>query len=313
MSSMKGLNKQGPRRASGIVALVGACVFLVHLRASIVDFTSFGPLAGSTARKFRRGGVVGSVATAAVATETLQEAAKAKLLDFLDDDAVAQEVLLPEGKPTRGRVDEMIVMLERQNPEKEPAFSELLDGTWKVKYSGSYAPGLLSSPTRELALFLYGGGFSMGNALSSFAQGFWGQSLGLKLGSKTVRIEGGRDVAAKAELVINGQTQTLSYEAELIPLSAQRISEEVMSVDLPPPLGMQNAPFELRRSILITYLDEQVLVVRDESGVAEVLVRQSPFAAPAASTFTSKPAPVEYTGDIGLSEAGEDPMISDAS
>lgn len=68
----------------------------------------------------------------------------------------------------------------RMNSNDEPVYSPELDGTWMVKpcprwyvrcrvpcwrclvgslkqprYAGSYAPGLLSSPTRELALFLY--------------------------------------------------------------------------------------------------------------------------------------------------------------
>merc|ERR1719480_532952 len=151
-------------------------------------------------------------------------------MDFISDATIAQEVMRPEGKPIRGQLDEMITVLERSNPCDEPSYSEMLDGTWNVKYSGSYAPGLLSSPTRELALFLYGGGFSLGSALSSFVEGFWGQQLGLKLGSKTVRIDAGQDVEATVELEVGGRQEVLSYSAELIPLSAQRFSEEIVSI-----------------------------------------------------------------------------------
>jgi len=214
--------------------------------------------------------------------------AKAKLLDLLADETVAKEVLKPEGKPTRGKVDEAIVELERLNAEAEPVYSQKLDGTWKVKYAGTYAPGLLSSPTRELALFLYGGGFSLGNALSSFAEGFWGQSLGLKVEGKKVQIKGGRDVEATADVEVFGRKETLTYSAELMPLSSSRISEEITSVTLPS-LGKQDLPTELRRSILVTFLDDDVLVVRDESGVPEVLVRhhEAEAAAPAAAAETT--------------------------
>mmetsp|Transcript_33254 Transcript_33254/g.95689 ORF Transcript_33254/g.95689 Transcript_33254/m.95689 type:complete len:329 (-) Transcript_33254:97-1083(-) len=211
--------------------------------------------------------------------------AKARLMDLLNDEAVAREVLRPEGKPTKGRVDEAIISLERMNMETEPVYSEKLDGTWTVKYSGSYAPGLLSSPTRELALFLYGGGFSLGNALSSFAAGPWGG--GAVVGGKTVKISGdGRIVKALLDLELAGFKQKLSYIAELMPLSGMRMSEEVLNVRLPEPLRDQILPFSLRRSILITYLDEDIMIVRDESGVPEVLERELVPVVPAVVTFS---------------------------
>mmetsp|Transcript_106558 Transcript_106558/g.206387 ORF Transcript_106558/g.206387 Transcript_106558/m.206387 type:complete len:315 (+) Transcript_106558:69-1013(+) len=199
--------------------------------------------------------------------------AKAAVLDLITDASVAREVLKPEGKPTRGRVDETILRLEQLNPTTEPAYSELIDGAWRVEYSGTYAPGVFSSPTRELALLLYAGGFSLGNALSSFANGFWGQSLGLQLGPKKVQISDGRDVTANVEVEVSGQKQSLSYKADLFPLSSVRLSEEVLSVDLPEPLGKQEPPLELRRTVLVTFLDKDMMVVRDESGVPEVLIR----------------------------------------
>jgi hypothetical protein len=206
--------------------------------------------------------------------ESLRVNAKAKLLDLLDDEFLAQDVLKAEGKSMRGRLDEAILELERTSPIEEPAYSELLDGTWKVKYAGTYARGVLDSPTRELALFLYSGGFSPGNALTSLAEGFWGQSFGLKVGNKVVSIRGGRDVEASSEVEAFGQHTKLSYTAELFPLSKTRMSEEIVSAELPAPVGKQDAVVELRRNILITFLDEQLMVVRDESGVPDVLVRE---------------------------------------
>jgi len=232
-------------------------------------------------------------------------------MDLLSDETVGEEVLKLEGRPIRGQLDERINALERLNPCDEPAYSELLDGTWTVKYSGSYAPGLLSSPTRELALFLYGGGFSLGSALSSFAQGFWGQSLGIKLGAKTVTIRSGRDVDAKAEIEVGGQVQELSYTAELLPLSARRLNEEV--VTFASPLGSQDPPFEVRRSMLITYLDEEIMIVRDESGVPEVLSRESAPAATSPPAAGSAPATTAAESSEDLGDISEDPLSSDAS
>lgn len=215
-----------------------------------------------------------AVADGAAGAGPSAEEAKASLMDLLADSSLAEEVQKPEGKPVRGRVDEAILRLEALSPTAEPVYSEALDGTWNAMYTGSFAPGVVStSPTRELALFLYGGGFSLGNVLTTLAGGFWGQNLGIKEGKRSVRIEGGRDVEATAEIEVAGQKQALSYTAELMPLSAQRMSEEIISVQLPV-LGKQDAQIELRRSILITYLDDEVMVVRDENGVPEVLVKE---------------------------------------
>jgi len=210
----------------------------------------------------------------AATVEGLQVNAKARLLDLLDDEFLSQDVLRAEGKSMRGRLDEAILELERTNPTEEPAYSEMLDGTWNVKYVGTYAPGILDSPTRELALFLYSGGFSPGNALTSFAQGFWGQSFGLKVSNKVVRIRSGRDVEASSDVEVFGQQTKLSYKAEIFPLSSTRISEEIVSAELPVPVGKQDAVVELRRNIFITFLDEELMIVRDESGVPDVLLRE---------------------------------------
>lgn len=229
---------------------------------------------GSSVKRFASVERTAALALSASTVTDYAVDAKAKLLDLLADDVIASEVLKPEGKPTRGKVDEAIIQLERQNAEAEPVYSPKLDGAWKVKYTGTYAPGLLSSPTRELALFLYGGGFSLGNALSSFAGGFWGSTLGLKVTSKQVFVKSGRDVTSIAKVELFGVKETLKYSAELMPLSSVRMSEEIVSLELPT-VGKQDLPFELRRNILVTYLDEDVLVVRDESGVPEVLVRDT--------------------------------------
>eukprot|EP00445_Apocalathium_hangoei_P058938 CAMPEP_0204092996 /NCGR_PEP_ID=MMETSP0360-20130528/190198_1 /ASSEMBLY_ACC=CAM_ASM_000342 /TAXON_ID=268821 /ORGANISM="Scrippsiella Hangoei, Strain SHTV-5" /LENGTH=368 /DNA_ID=CAMNT_0051042287 /DNA_START=37 /DNA_END=1142 /DNA_ORIENTATION=+ len=242
--------------------------------------------------------------------------AKAALMELVKDGDTLEEVLRTEGKPTRGRINEAILKLERLSPTVDPVYSEMLDGTWNILYTGTFAPGLLSSPTRELALFLYGGGFSLGNALSSFAAGPWGggavvggktvstaaaSSLGNALssfaagpwgggavvGGKTVKISGdGRIVKALLDLELAGFKQKLSYSAELMPLSGMRMSEEVLNVRLPEPLGDQILPFSLRRSILITYLDEDIMIVRDESGVPEVLKRELVPVVPAVVTFS---------------------------
>lgn len=49
------------------------------------------------------------------------------------------------------------------NPTEDPTSSPLLNGVWALKYSGGYDnEWALNSPTRQIALFLYSGGYSPG-------------------------------------------------------------------------------------------------------------------------------------------------------
>jgi len=289
------------RRTGRAAPALAAAIALAWI-GTLVNFVVSAPT-GSHPRRLRN---FASQAAAVMDAEVSNsnpavQDAKERLMDLLEDSSLEEEVLRPEGKPMRGRVDEAIVRLERLNTNEEPVYSIDLDGSWNVKYAGSYAPGILSSPTRELALFLYGGGFSLGNALSSFAQGFWGQSLGVKLGSKQVQITGGRDVEASAQVEVAGRKETLTYKAELMPLSAARMSEEVTALKLPDPIGNQDLPLEIRRSILVTYLDKDMMIVRDESGVPEVLVKELSAVPPA--------APTEVVADSSNTSA--DPMTDE--
>lgn len=61
-------------------------------------------------------------------------------------------------KSQRIIVNELLYKLERTNPTDEAAASPLLNGVWELVYNGGYSDGLLASPTRQLALFLYAGG-----------------------------------------------------------------------------------------------------------------------------------------------------------
>lgn len=220
---------------------------------------------------------------AATASLTVTEA-KERLMSLLEEENPMREQV--------SRIGEAVKELERLNPTEEPVYSELLDGNWTVVYTGSYAEGLLSSPTRELALFLYGGGYSLGTALSSFANGFWGQAVRAKVTGKSVMIQGGRDVEAEATVELAGIAQKLGYKAEILAVSPWRLTEEVVGLDLPLPgpfsgLGSQEPPVSLRRNILVTYLDDEVMIVRDESGLPEVLKRQAVPAADAAMAMAA--------------------------
>ena len=72
---------------------------------------------------------------------------------------------------TRAAINEALLKLERVNPTDEPAYSPLLNGIWTLRYAGGYSNDwTLPSPTRQLALFLYSGGYSPGLFALSLAQ-----------------------------------------------------------------------------------------------------------------------------------------------
>ena len=71
----------------------------------------------------------------------------------------------------RADINEALLKLERMNPTDDPAFSPLLNGVWALRYAGGYSnEWALPSPTRQLALFLYSGGYSPGLFALSLAQ-----------------------------------------------------------------------------------------------------------------------------------------------
>ena len=71
----------------------------------------------------------------------------------------------------RADINEALLKLERMNPTDDPAVSPLLNGGWTLRYAGGYSnEWALPSPTRQLALFLYSGGYSPGLFALSLAQ-----------------------------------------------------------------------------------------------------------------------------------------------
>lgn len=61
-----------------------------------------------------------------------------------------------------GEINELLLQLERDNPTEAAAQSTLLNGVWELQYAGSLAPGIIDSPTRELALSIYSSSYSAG-------------------------------------------------------------------------------------------------------------------------------------------------------
>jgi len=179
-------------------------------------------------------------------------------------------------KEVRSKITEALLKLEAMNPTPEPANSPLLNGVWSLKYAGGYdSEWALQSPTRQIALFLYSGGYSPGIFALSLASTLPSSfvetgDLEIAISREQPRIEASIDVK-----FLGGASNDVNVKARLETFSDVRLTEVYESatilgntVDLPEPV-------QYSRDLYITYLDEDILVVRDGSGVPEILARKS--------------------------------------
>ena len=174
----------------------------------------------------------------------------------------------------RETINEVILKLESLNPTKEPAKSSLVNGVWELRYAAGYSSEwTMASPTRQLALFLYSGGYSPGLFAISLANKLPAtivdvQDLEISISREQPRIQATVDVKS-----IFGDSK-VEVKAKLEVESDVRLRETYESTSV---LGRTvEFPELLRysRSLYVTYVDEDILIVRDGSGVPELLFRK---------------------------------------
>lgn len=178
---------------------------------------------------------------------------------------------------TRAAINEALLRLEALNPTPDPAVSPLINGIWELKYAGGYTPEwALPSPTRDLALFLYSGGYSPGIFALTLAQ---------KLPTALVEISGDLEIAisrsqprVEASIgvkLLGGAESTVRVSAALEAESGIRLRETYeKAVVLDREVAIP-AQLQYKRQLFVTFVDDDLLVVRDGSGVPEVLVRKN--------------------------------------
>lgn len=165
--------------------------------------------------------------------------------------------------PNRAVIGENLLALEASNPTATPASSPLLNGRWKFLYASGASPSL--------------------GALRTLMRGA-ARAPKSPSGAELVDVE-------DAYLTINSvqpratssvKVRVLSLESELKltstlePESAVRLVEtydgfESGTGNLRLPLG--STPRKYSRSLLVSYLDEELLVVRDAAGRPDILSR----------------------------------------
>merc|ERR1719389_239853 len=187
----------------------------------------------------------------------------------MDEGAIAKEALKAEiadglggTTPDKAVVGEILLALEAQNPTRSPATSALLNGKWKFLYASGASPGL-----KALMLLLRGA--SAAPKSPSGADLIDVQDTFLTIGTEQPR------GMAEVRVRLLSFENTIKLASRLEAESAVRLVEtydaaesDYLSLRLP-----FTSPVSYKRSLLISYLDDEMLVVRDSNGRPDVLMR----------------------------------------
>mmetsp|Transcript_20799 Transcript_20799/g.30974 ORF Transcript_20799/g.30974 Transcript_20799/m.30974 type:complete len:281 (+) Transcript_20799:90-932(+) len=201
---------------------------------------------------------------------TATETVVSSIMDYLPSSLASSGSITAQD---RASINEAILKLEALNPTEDPVYSPLINGVWTLRYAGGYSEPKIPSPTRDLALFLYAGGYSPGLFALSLAQKLPSQLV--EVGDLTISISRGQPrIEAKVDVtLLGGSEESVVVTARLAEDSGLRFTETYESaavlgqtVDIPEAL-------QYSRDLYVSYVDEDILVVRDGSGVPEILVR----------------------------------------
>jgi len=202
---------------------------------------------------------------------TASESVVSSIMDYLPSTLGSSGEISSED---RAAINEAILRLEALNPTEDPMYSSSINGVWTLRYAGGYSESKIPSPTRDLALFLYSGGYSPGLFALGLAQKLPAQFV--ELGDLEISISRSQPrIEAKIDAkLFGGAEETIEVKARLEVDSGVRFTETYESasvlgqtVDLPEAL-------QYSRDLYVSYVDDDILVVRDGAGVPEILVRK---------------------------------------
>lgn len=202
---------------------------------------------------------------------TASESVVSSIMDFLPSSLASSGEITAED---RAAINEAVLKLEALNPTEDPVYGNLINGVWTLRYAGGYTESKIPSPTRDLALFLYSGGYSPGLFALTLAQKLPAQLV--ELGDLEISISRSQPrIEAKIDVTLfGGSEETIEVKARLDVDSGLRFTETYESasvlgqtVDIPDAL-------QYSRDLYVSYVDEDILVVRDGAGIPEILVRK---------------------------------------
>lgn len=223
------------------------------------------------------------------AKEMERTAAKEALLLAIKD-AGGENVLsaMTTSETARIDVNERIVSLERLNPTPRPTTSPLLEGLWQFKWIGARSPGQFAARVllqrfpsaiatlSELNILILDGSAKATASIKVFNTIASSVTLTSKL-----TVEG--PLRLKEEYV-EGLLSSPTIQEGAVPTQVQNAYEQLLNAiqrlpDVVKETFSNGVKIPLARTferqLLISYLDDEILVVRDGLGVPEVLLRVS--------------------------------------
>ena len=156
----------------------------------------------------------------------------------------------------RSDINESILALEKSNPTTDPCYSKKLNGVWKLAISAFGSPGLI--------------GYQVLKAIPSNTL-ISSSDLTITINSIAPRVEAKGDVK-----VVNSITVDFAVASDLIVKSGSRMTEtyvtgKIGQIEIP----LSSLPSSvISRDLIVTYLDDDLLIVRDSFGGSEVLKRK---------------------------------------
>jgi len=166
-----------------------------------------------------------------------------------------KDLVLTEKKSlSRSELNEYILQLEKLNPTEDPALSPLLNGVWEVISSGLFSPGFIGV---QIIKSLPGP-----------------KILDVEDITITISSEFPRVVASSSVKLFNAKVP-VSITTDIEIESSYRIKEtyingKISSVEIP-----LNSIRKFSRNVVISYLDNDLLIARDKFGAPEILKRKA--------------------------------------
>lgn len=174
--------------------------------------------------------------------------------DALMMESPPKSFLLGDSKSlSRSEVNEYVLALEKMNPTEDPAYSSLLNGVWEVISTGFGDPALL--------------GYQAIKAASKFGV-VDASDIELAISSVQPR------VTATSTLSIGPANLDIEVSTDLEIVSGSKIKENYVSAKISTVDVPISSVGSFSRELIITYLDQELCISRDEFGSPEILRRK---------------------------------------